>query len=147
MHPRRALLYVPGDDLHKIRKATTLGVDCICMDMEDGVALNHKTEARQTIVTALQELDFGQSDYLVRINAVGSGLEIDDLKVLLSAGAQVHPPGVVVPKVETAEQIQWVSQRLAAAENQYGWPAGGMAMAVQIETAVGLVNIREVLAA
>ena len=40
MRARRALLYMPGDDLHKIRKATTLNVDCICMDMEDGVALN-----------------------------------------------------------------------------------------------------------
>ncbi len=38
MHSRRALLYMPGDDRRKIEKATTLGVDCICMDMEDGVA-------------------------------------------------------------------------------------------------------------
>ena len=51
MRARRALLYMPGDEMTKIRKATTLGVDCICMDMEDGVALNRKTEARQTIAT------------------------------------------------------------------------------------------------
>ncbi len=34
MHSRRALLYMPGDDRRKIEKATTLGVDCICMDLE-----------------------------------------------------------------------------------------------------------------
>ena len=46
MHSRRALLYMPGDDWKKITKAITLGVDCICMDMEDGVAANRKAEAR-----------------------------------------------------------------------------------------------------
>ena len=40
MHSRRALLYVPGDDRHKIEKAAGLSVDCICMDMEDGVAVD-----------------------------------------------------------------------------------------------------------
>ena len=53
MHSRRALLYMPGDDWKKITKALTLGVDCICMDMEDGVALNRKAEARATIAKAL----------------------------------------------------------------------------------------------
>ncbi len=42
MRARRALLYMPGDDLRKIRKATTLDVDCVCLDMEDGVAANRK---------------------------------------------------------------------------------------------------------
>ena len=85
MHARRALLYMPGDDMRKIQKATTLGVDCICMDMEDGVALNRKTEARQTIAEALQTLDFGRSERLARINAIGSGFEADDLATVLPA--------------------------------------------------------------
>ena len=59
MHSRRALLYMPGDDRRKIEKATTLGVDCICMDMEDGVAITRKTEARAVIAQAMKELDFG----------------------------------------------------------------------------------------
>ena len=62
MHSRRALLYMPGDDWKKITKAITLGVDCICMDMEDGVAVNKKAEARATIAKALRELDFGKSE-------------------------------------------------------------------------------------
>ena len=49
MHSRRALLYMPGDDRRKIEKATTLGVDCVCMDMEDGVAITHKSEARPSL--------------------------------------------------------------------------------------------------
>jgi citrate lyase beta subunit len=147
MRARRALLYTPGDDLRKITKAAALGVDCLCMDIEDGVAINHKVEARQTIVTALQSLDFGRSERLVRINAVGSGLEAADLDAVFSAGANVHPDGVVLPKAETAAQVQWVSAQITAAEERYGWPVGNIALIIQIETAAGLVNIREVLSA
>ena len=60
MHSRRALLYMPGDDRRKIEKSTTLGVDCVCMDMEDGTAVNKKAEARQVIAQAMKELNFGE---------------------------------------------------------------------------------------
>ena len=60
MHSRRALLYMPGDDRRKIEKSTTLGVDCICMDMEDGVAITRKIEARAIIAQAMKELDLRQ---------------------------------------------------------------------------------------
>ena len=75
MHSRRALLYMPGDNWKMITKSVTLGVDSICMDMEDGAAVNKKAEARETIVRALRELDFGESEKLARINSVGSGWE------------------------------------------------------------------------
>jgi len=84
MHARRALLYMPGDDRHKIEKALTLGVDCICMDMEDGVALNRKAEARATIAAALHQPDLGRAEKLVRINPAGSGLEAADLEATLA---------------------------------------------------------------
>ena len=46
--PRRACLYVPGNDEKKIRKIPSLDVDCTILDCEDGVALNRKVglEAR-----------------------------------------------------------------------------------------------------
>ena len=66
MHSRRALLYMPGDDRRKIEKATTLGVDSICMDMEDGVAANKKAEARAVIAQAMKELDFKSSELCIR---------------------------------------------------------------------------------
>ena len=40
--PRRAMMYVPGNDEKKLRKLTKLDVDCACMDCEDGVAINRK---------------------------------------------------------------------------------------------------------
>lgn len=143
MRARRALLYMPGDDLRKIRKATTLDVDCVCMDMEDGVALNRKAEARQTIAEALQALDFGRSERLARINAIGSGFEAADLAAVLPA----RPDGIVIPKMESAEQIRWVSQNIAGHEARNGWPAGGICLLVVVETARGIVSLAQIAAA
>lgn len=143
MRARRALLYMPGDDLHKIRKATTLGVDCICMDIEDGVALNRKTEARSTITEALQTLDFGRAERLVRINPVGSGLEEEDLSAVLPG----RPDGFVIPKVGEARQVQWVSEKLDRAERALGLPQGHFVLLALIETARGVVNLKEIVTA
>ena len=140
MHSRRALLYMPGDDWKKIAKALTLSVDCICMDMEDGVALNRKAEARATIARALQELDFGASEKLARINAVGSGLEQDDIAAVLP----YRPDGIVIPKIESLEQIQWGSVIIESAELANGWPVNSIRMLVGVETAKGILNLKEI---
>src|SRR3972149_5111843 len=131
MRARRALLYMPGDDLYKIRKATGLGVDCICMDMEDGVATNRKVQARTTIREALNTLEFGKSERLVRINPVDSGLESLDLLEVLPA----RPDGVVIPKVDQAEQVQWVNEEISAVERSEGWPEGEICLIAIVETA------------
>ncbi len=137
---RRVQLYMPGDDLHKIEKGAGLGVDSLILDIEDGVALARKDSARQTIVQALKSIDFGRAERLVRINPVDSGLETDDLKVTLPA----HPDGFVLPKVERPEQVHWVSERISEMERAKGWPPGAIRLLVLIETARGIVNLREI---
>jgi len=140
MHPRRALLYMPGDDWKKITKALTLGVDSICMDMEDGTAFSRKAEARLTIARALRELDFGRSEKLARINSVGSGLEGDDIQAVLP----FHPDGIVVPKLEEPGQIQWAHEIIEAAELKHGWPVNSVRLLVGVETAKGILNLKEI---
>jgi len=140
MHSRRSLLYVPGDDRHKIEKAITFGADCVCLDMEDGVALNRKTEARRTVAAALRDLAFDRSEKLARINPAGSGLEGEDIEAVLPS----RPDGIVVPKVEALEQVQWVSGKIEAAELAHGWPVNSIRMLVGVETAKGILNLKEI---
>ena len=137
---RRALLYMPGDDLRKIQKAAKLGVDCVCLDIEDGTALNRKQAARETIADALRRIDFGRSERLVRINPIGSGLENDDLAATIGG----RPDGYVLPKVESAEPIEWLCWRLTGAEQAHGWPIGSTRVLAIVETARGIVNLREI---
>src|SRR5579859_5565224 len=133
---RRVQLYIPGDDLHKIEKGAGIDIDSLILDIEDGVALAQKDAARQTIVQALNTLDFGRSERLIRINAVDSGFEIDDLKAVLIA----HPDGIVIPKVERPEHVRFVSERVGDFERRQGWTPGGIRLLVLIETARGVVN-------
>ena len=143
MRPRRALLYVPGSDWRKIEKAARLGADCVCIDLEDGVAPDKKGEARRLATRALRELDFGKSERLVRINAVGSGLELDDLAAVLPMGLD----GIVLPKAADASQVRQVSETISAFEKKQGWDALNIRLIVQIESAKGLVNIKEIAGA
>ena len=142
MHSRRALLYMPGDNWKMITKSITLGVDSICMDMEDGTAINKKAEARETIAKALRELDFGSSEKLARINSVGSGWEQDDIDAVLP----FHPDGIVIPKVESFEQVEWASRIIETAELKYGWPVNSVRVLVGVETAKGILNLKEIAA-
>lgn len=140
MHSRRALLYMPGDDRRKIEKATTLGVDCICMDMEDGTAVNRKAEAREVISRAMKELDFGSSERCIRINSIGSGFEKEDLASALAAG----PDSIVVPKIESAEQVKWVSDQIESFELASNLKLGSIRLLIGVETARGILNIKEI---
>ena len=140
MHSRRALLYMPGDDRRKIEKSTTLGVDCICMDMEDGVAISHKTEARAVIAQAMKDLDFGNSERCIRINSVGSGFEKFDL----AAAIATNPDSVVLPKVETAAQVRSISEYIEIYELSSKLNIGSIRLLVGVETAKGILNLKEI---
>jgi len=139
---RRALLFMPGDDRHKIEKGAAMDVDAAIMDLEDGVALNNKAAARQTTAAALREVDFGHTERLVRINPViEGGVWRDDLNGIIEG----HPDGCVIPKVENADQVKQAAEQLTRAERSYGWLDGSIRLWAIIETARGIINLKEIV--
>ncbi|XP_063237327.1 citramalyl-CoA lyase, mitochondrial-like isoform X1 [Bacillus rossius redtenbacheri] len=112
---RRAVLYVPGDDLRKLNKARSLDADCIAMDCEDGVASNRKKNARDNIRSLLDEGSILQlpSEWCVRVNSVESGLCEEDLSAVL--GGDRTPPTLLLPKVESTDHVRWFSDRISSA--------------------------------
>src|SRR3974390_524441 len=134
---RRALLFMPGDSFHKIERGASLGADSVIMYWEHAVTVNQKPTARETVVRALQTLNFGQTERLIRINALSTPFFQDDLTMTMDA----HPDGYVIPKVEKAEQIHTGSGLLEKREMQHGWPP--IPLLVIIETGMGIVNLRE----
>jgi citrate lyase beta subunit len=102
-----------------------------------------KAEARAVIAQAMKDLDFGQTERCIRINSIGSGLEKRDLAAALST----RPDAIVVPKVETAEQVQWVSEHIETYELSSNSKLGGIRLLVGVETAKGILNLKEIASA
>lgn len=140
MHSRKALLYVPGSDLHKVEKAAASGADCVCLDLEDGVAENMKSEARGIVANALTSLAFGRSERMVRVNSFASGRTADDLAVILPA----HPDALLLPKVSEAAQVETIDAAIRKEETSRGWPVGGIALVVIVESARGIISLASI---
>ncbi|XP_064441999.1 citramalyl-CoA lyase, mitochondrial isoform X2 [Mirounga angustirostris] len=139
--PRRAVLYVPGNDEKKIKKIPSLNVDCAVLDCEDGVAMNKKDEARLRIVKTLEDFDLGPTEKCVRVNSVSSGLADEDLETLLQS--RVLPSSLMLPKVESPEEIQWFSDKFSfyLKGRKLEQP---MNLIPFVETAMGLLNFKAV---
>ncbi|ERL84407.1 hypothetical protein D910_01840 [Dendroctonus ponderosae] len=139
--PRRALLYVPGDDPKKISKSFTLDADCIALDCEDGVAINRKENARETIRSFLdkgkptlsRDYDLG-----VRINSLETPYWQEDLKACLTA--KFLPDTILVPKIETDETVRLFSDELGKyiATNQI------LNLIIYIESAKAFINLVDI---
>lgn len=140
---RRALLYLQGFDKRKIAKASSHPIlDCACLDMEDGVALSRKEDARKGIIDALKEVDFGRTERLVRINGFHTGeLARNDLAAVLKS--PVMPDGIVIPKVEAADDVITVSHELDA----LGDRANDVRIICMIESTRALLNMKEICTA
>jgi len=140
MRLRRAFLYTPGEDVHKIEKACALGADCVCLDLEDAVSPSKKEEARLTVAHAIGTFDFGKSERLVRVNAPSSSYFMPDLRTVIHA----VPDGIVIPKVEEASTLQEVDGFLEAFELQQELELGTMRLIVIIESARSFINLKEI---
>ena len=141
MKPRRSLLFIPADDMRRMQKAPMLNADSIILELEDGVALNKKAEARANIA-ALGKANFGR-ERLVRVNAPSTEFFEDDLRETIDT----QPDGYVVPKVESADDVRSACAWLNQAEAARGWDAKAIRLIVLIETPRGVMNLREIAGA
>jgi len=140
----RSWMFVPGNRQRMIEKSLGTTVDAIMMDIEDGVAPAEKDAARQQIAACLDQVaaklktepQLRTPARYVRINAVGHERSRDDLVAVVRNGLE----GLVVPKVETPEQIQSVAQVLDRREPEVGLEKGSVRLLCALESPKGLFN-------
>lgn len=140
LRARRALMYAPGSDANKLAKAAALDLDGAILDLEDGVAFNKKDEARGIIRQALETLDFGRTERIVRINPLYSGRAQEDLRAVLPG----RPDAILIPKADHAQIIREVDEIISAVEREHGWLPGGISLLLLIETAAAFVNLADI---
>ncbi|KAI8604423.1 Pyruvate/Phosphoenolpyruvate kinase-like domain-containing protein [Dissophora ornata] len=136
---RRSIFYVPGSDERKLKSSLSLAADCLVYDLEDGVAHNRKNIAREMVFDALEASEHRKAEKAVRINAVGSGLEFDDLNVVLRSS---RLQAIVIPKVQSAKDVQFVSQMVDSVAPSI--TRKNVRIIASIESALGVMNLKEI---
>lgn len=128
--PRRSFLFVPGTGPEMFPKALAAGPDIVCVDLEDAVAPTDKARARAaTLALFAGQPDGGSCELLVRINALGTRDGLADLLAILAADPP--PPGIMLPKVRSADEIRLLDEILDGEDS-------ALRLQVIIETNAGL---------
>ncbi|MEY4312197.1 MAG: hypothetical protein RLZZ571_967, partial [Actinomycetota bacterium] len=142
---RRTTLAVPGSSPRMIDKARSLDVDALFLDLEDAVSPLAKDEARANIIAELNNGGFGDRIVTVRINGVDTQWVQNDLQEVMR-GAGKNIDCIMLPKVRTVADIQWLTSQLAELEKEIGKTVGSTGIEVQIEDALGLINVEQIAA-
>lgn len=129
--PFRSVLYLPASNERALQKARVLPADALILDLEDAVAPQQKAQARESLAAALQEGGFGDRYILVRINGFDTPWGEEDLAWL----APLSPDAILLPKVDTAQDVTDADARLNAIAQ-----TKSTALWAMIETPSGVLN-------
>lgn len=137
LRPRRSVLYMPGANARAQEKAKDLDVDTIILDLEDSVSPDAKVEARDRVCQAVRDGGYGHRELIIRTNGLDTEWYADDL----AAAAQAGPAGILVPKVNSADEVR----QIEAAIEKAGAPAGTQIWAM-VETPIAIHNVFDIAA-
>jgi citrate lyase subunit beta/citryl-CoA lyase len=143
--PARSWLYVPADKPRMLAGALDRGADALIVDLEDAVLPSNRSSARRQLASWLDGLPASRSVPIwVRINAAGPDGQppVDDL------AAAVHPNvwGVVQAKAQDRSSLERLDAALVVREQAAGLEAGTLGVAALVETADGVLALRDLAA-
>jgi citrate lyase subunit beta / citryl-CoA lyase len=137
---RRSRLYLPGNEPKFFVNAGLHSPDGIILDLEDSVAPTEKDAAQLLVRNSLRSVEFYGAERMVRINQLPRGLE--DLKFIVPNNVNV----ILVPKCESAEQIQQLEKEVEKLKKQYKVENPIYIMPI-IESALGVIKAYEIASA
>ncbi len=135
-------MFVPGNNPGMMADAHIYGPDSIMLDLEDSVTLAEKDAARLLVYHALQSVDYGNTEMVVRINPLNTPFGRKDIEAVVRAGVQV----IRMPKTETADEVREVEAEILRVEQRLGCVGRTQIMAA-IESALGVVNAYDIATA
>ena len=129
-------------------KAVASGADAVILDLEDSVPLASKADARALVAKVIDGVAAAAGNssppaMFVRTNAAATGLLADDLAVVVRPGLDA----VILPKVESIEEIQSVAAALDRHESAAGMRAGAVELILMIESALGVYRCFDLIKA
>jgi citrate lyase beta subunit len=127
--PRRCLLFCPADRPERYTKAIAAGADAVCVDLEDAVAPGAKETARRAALPFLAAGGEHAAELVLRVNSPKTEAGLRDLLALREAG--IAAGALMIPKVDSPEEVGWVEGLLAEA-------VPGLRLIPMVETGRGL---------
>ncbi|MEX2520070.1 MAG: CoA ester lyase [Paracoccaceae bacterium] len=139
----RSWLFVPGDSEKKMAKGRGNAADALILDLEDSVADNRQEIARGLTREFLcANADRGQQELWVRINPLAHDFSLADLAGVMPG----RPDGIVLPKVDSAADVNRLGDFLSALEVREGIEQGATRIfCVATETAASLLGFESYL--
>lgn len=129
--PYRSALYIPGSKERALEKAKGLACDAILFDLEDAVAPEEKSAARDLLVKTLKEGGYGARAKIVRVNGLDTVWGPEDVAAL--KGLDID--GVLLPKVESAAMVDALAALIP-----------DVPLWAMMETPLGMLNAAEIAA-
>ena len=108
---RRSFIFTPGLNPDMFPKAIASGADMVCIELEDGIAIKDKGEARKNTIEALKTLEVKSDvELVVRVNCQRTKFGLLDLEAFISSKLKVK--AIMLPKVKTPDEIKFIDDLL-----------------------------------
>ncbi len=137
---RRSNLIIPANQLRMIRWGWKRNADAVTIDLQDGVPTNEVQLARKMLRNSVDQVGKGGAQVFVRVNA-------NSVYADCAAAVSSNLTGIILPGVESADQVAEADAILSELERQRGVNPGATELAPAIETAAGVWHIRDIITA
>ena len=133
---RRSMLFIPGNTPNLLINGNFLGSDAVIFDLEDAVSPAEKDSARILVRNTMKYLDFRGCETIVRINSIDTDYWKKDLDLVMTQ----KPNLIMLPKTNTAADVQEADSYMAEVEQRLGLAKNTVQLMPLIETALGVEN-------
>jgi len=140
---RRTMMFMNAQKPGLLKDAYIYGSDSIILDLEDAVAENQKDAARFSLYHAMQTIDYGNTEVIVRINGLDTPHWREDIRCVVASGAD----GIRIAKCESADDVHQVEAATLAAEREFGLEEGRTLLMAALESPQGILNAYEIVTA
>lgn len=140
---RRTMMFMNAQKPGLLKDAYIYGSDSIILDLEDAVAENQKDAARFSLYHAMQTIDYGNTEVIVRINGLDTPHWREDIRCVVASGAD----GIRIAKCESANDVHQVEAATLAAEREFGLEEGRTLLMAALESPQGILNAYEIVTA
>lgn len=137
----RSLLFAPGNHPRRVEKALTLDADAVILDLEDACPIAEKAATRSVVVGAYRKSR--RCLGYVRVNAMTTEFGYSDVVAVV----QPSIDGIILPKVETADEVRTIDWLITQLERERGMTLGAFGLIPIIETGRGLANVAAIASA